>query len=928
MKERALGLMVTCIALVAVLSSAGIARAQCEIQSAKLLGSVETEYLASEIVASGSYAYMSTGEHYQAETALQVVDISDPMAPQVVGSVSLPDASIALAIADTYIYYLTYPGALFIIDVSDPSAPFVAGSIDMPSYSSGIAVSGSFAYVAVDFTGLRIVDVSNPSDPRIVGSVDEWWIFPMGVAVSGSHAYVATAYSLDIVDVSNPFAPRIVGSVDTSGTSWDAVIIEPYAYIGTDRGLEIADISDPSSAHIVSSVSMPSWLGAAYRLDVSGSYAYMIDGKIEVVDISDPLSPYLVASFAIYSENSAIDVLISGAIAYVTYHEMDSYDAGGLQILDISNPFPLPIVGSSDLSDNSYPSDMAVSGDYAYIVNELSLFEIVDVSNPAMPNALGSIDTMGSPQGVAVSGSYAYVADLWDDLQIVDISDPSAPYIASSVDTPGSPYGVAVSGLYAYVADYDGGLQIVDISDPLSATIVGSADITGWAYAVAVSGNYAYIAGHGSGSLQIVDVSDPVAPQVVGSIAMPSYAYSLSVSGSFAYVADFWSGLQIVDISDPASPYIAASLNQDGYLRDIAVSGSYAYLPSGEYTNHLLVVDISDPLTPQIVASADRLNYQRRTLVVAAAGSYAYIASSAGWTSGSLDVVQLCPDAGGISAVGLSATSLETSNNRGVDPPDQYFDVWNSGDGTLAYSISADVFWLGFDPFMGGSLGEHDTIEVSFDTSHLSPGIHAGRIIVAGPGTLNSPQYIDVTVTVFQVYHTLATGASPPEGGAVTGGGTYGFGERVTIEALPNNGWLFDHWESDDSGVDGSTLNPRSVYIDADMTATAVFVPWIALGYPLNEDAVYGPPTFRWTTQGGTNNVFSVELALSLGGPYYSTYGNLGILIKGDDWVMPYSIWNRIPHGSYIYWRVAGVDLDAEEPAVAYSTEIRWFYKP
>jgi len=46
-------------------------------------------------------------------------------------------------------------------------------------------------------------------------------------------------------------------------------------------------------------------------------------------------------------------------------------------------------------------------------------------------------------------------------LQVIDVSDPANPQRVGSYDTSGSAYGVAVSGNYAYVADGEWGLMIL-----------------------------------------------------------------------------------------------------------------------------------------------------------------------------------------------------------------------------------------------------------------------------------------------------------------------------------------------------------------------------------------------------------------------------------------------------------------------------------
>ena len=92
---------------------------------------------------------------------------------------------------------------------------------------------------------------------------------------------------------------------------------------------------------------------------------------------------------------------------------------------------------------------------------------------------------------------------------------------------------------------------------------------------------------------------------------------------------------------------------------------------------------------------------------------------------------------------------------------------------------------------------------------------------------------------------------------------------------------------------------------------------------PGNESILYSAPTFAWTTDGGSNNRYVVDLSFSVGGPWYSTP-----VLQDKSWTMPSAIWSRIPSGSYIYWRVRGADLDDTPLTILYSAELWWFYKP
>lgn len=67
------------------------------------------------------------------------------------------------------------------------------------------------------------------------------------------------------------------------------------------------------------------------------------------------------------------------------------------------------------------------------------------------------------------------------------------------------------------------------------------------------------------------------------------------------------------------------------------------------------------------------------------------------------------------------------------------------------------------------------------------------------------------------VLYTVITKAEPEVGGIVTGGGIYEEGREIELKATANTGYTFIQWN------DGSTDNPRTVTVTADVTYTAYF---------------------------------------------------------------------------------------------------------
>jgi len=73
--------------------------------------------------------------------------------------------------------------------------------------------------------------------------------------------------------------------------------------------------------------------------------------------------------------------------------------------------------------------------------------------------------------------------------------------------------------------------------------------------------------------------------------------------------------------------------------------------------------------------------------------------------------------------------------NMLVDETDSTtFDIWNSGTGTLTYSLSESCDWIDISSTSGDSTGENDTITVNVDTTDLSVDSHNCDILISSNG--------------------------------------------------------------------------------------------------------------------------------------------------------------------------------------------------
>ncbi len=83
------------------------------------------------------------------------------------------------------------------------------------------------------------------------------------------------------------------------------------------------------------------------------------------------------------------------------------------------------------------------------------------------------------------------------------------------------------------------------------------------------------------------------------------------------------------------------------------------------------------------------------------------------------------------------------------DPvPDESFDVWNAGEGTMNYTVTPDVGWLGAAPGAGSSSGEAHTHVLGIGSEALPPGVNVGTVTVYSPDASNVERQVTVTITV------------------------------------------------------------------------------------------------------------------------------------------------------------------------------------
>jgi hypothetical protein len=268
---------------------------------------------ASLVAVEEPYAYVGH------QSILTVADISDPMAPQAVGSLAL-DYVGGLAAADGYVF--VGGGDFIVVDATNPEQPHVEATVSMLG-TGIIGVSGQYAYLADGYpAGVRVFDVSVPSSPTEVGFLPDLYSIT-SIVVAGQYAYVPWYDSfgtppggLKVIDVSTPSAPFVAGSVDFPD-DWvgRAAVYRDYVYVVALDGLRIIDVSTPTVPVEVGFVSMPCFWPEEIAVAGSSAWVACWDAGLRVMDLRDPESPVEVGAYDPPEMNSFVGVGSDYAVA-------------------------------------------------------------------------------------------------------------------------------------------------------------------------------------------------------------------------------------------------------------------------------------------------------------------------------------------------------------------------------------------------------------------------------------------------------------------------------------------------------------------------------------------------------------------------------------------------------------------------------------
>lgn len=220
-------------------------------------------------------AFVASGQ------TLKVIDVSDPsIPPPIIGSVALPVSASALVVRGSTAYVTLFNGGMETVDVGDPSAPRVVGSLPFNSslgfIGTDLALSGDFAFASDAYfaSGVPVVNVKDAAAPLNTGVLD----------FSGFGAFLSTSIALE------PQYIYLIGDSRIFGDNRTSLVIGQYQPPVEDNA-EIAptiSLTTPAEGGQVGEGDQL-YLSADAADDVYvAGVQFLVDGQIVATDFTAP----------------------------------------------------------------------------------------------------------------------------------------------------------------------------------------------------------------------------------------------------------------------------------------------------------------------------------------------------------------------------------------------------------------------------------------------------------------------------------------------------------------------------------------------------------------------------------------------------------------------------------------------------------------
>lgn len=274
----------------------------------------------------------------------------------------------------------------------------------------------------------------------------------------------------------------------------------------------------------------------------------------------------------------------------------------------LNNPWAnIILTATTDLPTNFDGIKIGIKNNIAYIIRADSSndFQIVDLTNPALPALLGALSLPGAPRDIFLEGDYALVAstDNNRELQIINITNNNSPQLVGTYNAPGNSDGIAVYGIggtavLTRAVSKDKELLAINWSNPLSPSLYGATDLAAEARGIYYYSNRAYLSSsRDTTELEIVNLNPITAPALAGGLDLAGNedANVIEGVGGTLVLGRINGDVMAINLTTPTTPLLTSSFNLGSAINDFALINSNTILAASANTaGELATIDLTN----------------------------------------------------------------------------------------------------------------------------------------------------------------------------------------------------------------------------------------------------------------------------------------------------------------------------------------------
>ena len=231
-------------------------------------------YLVEGIGKSSALAIDATTLYCGSGGTLHILDISDPLEPQLISSLTGFSQLRQIDVEGGLVAISSRGGGAWLVDVSDRTAPRLLSHIDTVEQATGMVIAGNFMAIGQRTAGVELFDITDRTFPQHIRLVktqeSQSCRYQDGILYSGDWH----SGKVNLIDVTDISKAKIIDAAILKGYGDGLDVDGNYLYASTGHhrinasdsnvntngnGVEIWDCSNPSNVTFVSRVEFPTF---------------------------------------------------------------------------------------------------------------------------------------------------------------------------------------------------------------------------------------------------------------------------------------------------------------------------------------------------------------------------------------------------------------------------------------------------------------------------------------------------------------------------------------------------------------------------------------------------------------------------------------------------------------------------------------------